>query len=406
MLDLTKYAPALKQYYSNTMVENMVYKDHPFLAMLSKDENFYGSDLKLPIIHGNPQGRSRTFSNAKANKTSSELKNFTLTRARDYSLATIDNETAEASETDAGAFLKAMTVEIDGAIQSATNSFASGLFSDQSGTIGAVASIAVNSPVGFDTITLSDPDNIVYFEIGQTLVTAEFKATGALRNAGSTMAVVAVDRDLGTFAVATGTVPAGTVALDSIFVEGDRGNSEAGLEAWLPSVSPTTGDNFFGVDRSVDPTRLGGIRVDGTALPIEEALIKGAARVNREGGRADVCFINYSQFENLEKALGSKVQYMVSQAFGRADIGFEGIQIKSNKGTINVIADPFCPSDRAYMLTMKTWKCYSLKKPIRILDLDGNKVLRENDADAVELRVGGYRQLGCNAPGWNAVILL
>lgn len=404
MLNLTKYAPALKQYYSNTMVENMVYKDHPFLAMLSKDENFYGEDMKLPIIHGNPQGRSRTFSNAKSNKTSSELKAFTLVRARDYSLATIDNETAEASETNQGAFLKALTVEIDGAIQSATNSFASGLFSDQSGTIGQIASIAVGAPVGFDTVTLSDPDNIVYFEIGQTLTTAAAKSAGIERV--GTCTVVSVDRDLGTFAVATGTLPAATAALDYIFVDGDRNLSEAGLEAWLPTTAPAPGDNFFGVDRSVDPVRLSGIRVDGTALPIEEALIKGASRVNREGGRADVCFINYSQFENLEKALGSKVQYMVSQAFGRADIGFEGIQIKSNKGTINVIADPFCPSDRAYMLTMKTWKCYSLKKAIRILDLDGNKLLRENDADAVELRVGGYRQLGCNAPGWNAVISL
>ena len=408
MLDLTKYAPALKTYYSNTMVENMVYKDHPFMAMLSKDENFYGEDLKLPIIHGNPQGRSRTFSNAKANKTSSELKSFVLTRARDYSLATIDNETAEASETNQGAFLKALTVEIDGAIQSATNSLASGLFSDQSGTIGQidVGGIAVGAPVGFDTITLADPDNIVYFEIGQTIVTAQQKSAGGLRGAGTTTSVESVDRDAGTFTVLTGTLPAGTVAGDFIFVEGDRNNSEAGLEAWLPTTAPAPGDNFFGVDRSVDVTRLAGIRVDGTALPIEEALIKGAARVNREGGRADVCFINYTQFENLEQALGSKVQYMVSQAFGRADIGFEGIAIKSNKGTINVIADPFCPSDRAYMLTMKSWKLYSLKKPIRILDLDGNKLLRENDADAVELRVGGYRQLGCNAPGWNAVIQL
>lgn len=406
MLDLSKYAPALKQYYSDTRVENMVYKDHPFLAMVSKDEKFYGKNLPLPIIHGNPQGRSRTFTTAKANKTSSELKDFLLTRAKDYSLASIDNETAEASETDAGAFLKAMTVEIDGAMQSATNSLASGLFSGTSGTIGEISAIAVNSPVGFDTVTLADADNIVYFEVSQSIVTAEFESTGGLRGAGASTSIVSVDRDAGTFTVATGSLPAGTVITDFIFVEGDRGLSEAGLASWLPTTAPGAGDSFFGVDRSIDPTRLAGVRVDGTALPIEEALIKGANRINREGGRPDACFVNYAQFENLEKALGSKVQYMVSTAFGRADIGFEGIQIKSNKGTVNVIADPFCPSDRAYMLTMNSWKLYSLKKSIRILDLDGNKMLRESDADAVELRVGGYRQLGCNAPGWNGVISL
>ena len=43
---------------------------------------------------------------------------------------------------------------------------------------------------------------------------------------------------------------------------------------------------------------------------------------------------------------------------------------------------------------------------IRILDLDGNKVLRESDADAVEVRSGGYKTLGCNAPGHNVNIKL
>lgn len=400
-LDLTAFAPALKQYYSTTRVENMVYKDHPFMGMVAKDETFGGKNLPLPIVHGNPQGRSRTFSTAKANKTASQLKDFTLLRAKDYSLATIDNETAEASESDKGAFLKALTLEIDGAMQSAKNSLASGLFSDTSGSIGQVAVGGITGQV----VTLEDPDSIVYFENSMSLVSAAAKSTGAL--AGGAAQIVAVDRDLGTITLEAGGVAAmSLVAGAYLFVEGDRNLSEAGLDAWLPMVAPTGGDNFFGVDRSVDTTRLAGIRFDGSALPIEEALVGGLSRLNRDGGRGETCFINYAKFKDLENALGSKVQYMTSKAYGRADIGFEGIQIKGNKGVTNVIADPFCPSNRAYMLSMETWKLYSLKKPIRILDLDGNKLLRESDADAVELRVGGYRQLGCNAPGWNAVISL
>lgn len=381
-------------------VENMVYKDHPFLAMVTKEEKFYGKNQPLPIIHGNPQGRSATFSTAKKNKTNSQLKDFVLTRDKDYSLASIDNETAEASENDAGAFLKALTVEIDGAMQSATNSLASALFGNGSGKIGIVASLPTA-----DSILLDDPENVVYFEISMQMEFAVAETTGAVR--GGIAQVVSVDRDLGVITFAAGELAALSVANnDFIFVEGDRNKKIKGLEAWLPMVAPTVGDNFFGVDRSVDSSRLAGVRVDGSALPIEEALIKGASRVNREGGKPECCFVSYSTFEDLEKALGSKVQYMVSQSFGRADIGFEGIAIKSNKGTINVIADPFCPADRAYMLTMKSWKLTSLKKIVRILDLDGNRMLRESDADAVELRIGGYGQLGCNAPGHNAVIKL
>lgn len=400
-LDISTFTPALKQYYSNTRVENMVYKDHPLMAMLAKDEKFYGKNLPLPIIIGNPQRRSHTFSKAKANGSQSTLRDFLLTRAKDYSLASIDNETAEASENDKGAFLKALTVEIDGAIQSATTSLAGDLFGDGSGYIGQISAIS-----GAD-VTLANPEDVVKFEVGMEIVFAENKSTGSLRDSGDALTITAVNRDDGviTFDANVSTI-SGVVADDYMFADGDRNLSMNGLDAWLPSTSPTSGDSFFGVDRSIDPTRLGGIRVDGSSLPIEEAMIKAGARVNREGGNPDAAFVSYGKWEELNKALGSKVQYMVSQAYGRADIGFQGIAVKTNKGMMNVIADPFCPDDKAYLLTMKSWKLYSLKKCIRILDLDGNKMLRESDADAVELRVGGYRQLGCNAPGHNAIVTL
>jgi hypothetical protein len=400
-LDMTKYAPALKQYYSNTRVENMVYRDHPFMAMLAKDENFYGKNLPLPIIIGTPQRRSASFAIAKANGSSSTLRDFLLLRKKDYSLASIDNETAEASENDKGAFLKALTVETDGAFQAASISMASSLFRDGSGAIGQIATGGITGAV----VTLADVEEIVNFEIGMTVQFAAAKSTGALRSTGSTLEIIAVDRDLGkiTFSANVSTL-ADVVALDFLFAEGDRNEKLSGLDAWLPYVAPTLGDSFFGIDRSVDPVRLAGVRIDGTAMPVEEAFIKGGARVNREGGNPDIALCSYNRWEQLNKALGSKVQYNVTQAYGRADIGFQGIAVKTNKGIMNVVADPFCPDDKGYLLTSKSWKLYSLKKAIRILDLDGNKMLRDGNSDSVELRIGGYSQLGCNAPGHNGVI--
>lgn len=403
---MTKFGPGLKAYYSNQKVENMTYKDYPFYAMLTKKKDFYGKNYPLPIQIGNPQGRSHTFAKAKANQTSSIYKDFTLTRAKDYSLATVDNETAEASENDKGAFLKALTNEIDSAIRSAASSMATMVYGDGSGAIGQIGATTV---VTTNTITLADPDSVVNFEVGMTLVLAEFKSTGTPRGGGTgiTNQIVAVDRSNGklTMAAAVDTATGAAVG-DFLFVDGDRNLSMKGLAAWLPFAAPLAGDNFFGVDRSVDPTRLAGIRFDGSALSIEEALVGGLTLCNREGGNPKVVFMNYTDWSDLELALGSKVQYMVTEAFGRADIGFQGIQVKTNKGVANCVADPFCPAGYAYGLTMESWALYSLKEPIRILDLDGNKLLRTSDADAVELRVGGYFQLGSNAPGHNVVIKL
>ena len=406
-LDMTKFAPALKEYYTNTAVENMVYKDHPALAMVKKMEMFYGENLPLPTIYGNPQGRSSNFKKAKDNKTSSVLAKFTLTRFKDYSLASIDNETAEASENDKGAFLKAMTVEIDGALQAATNSAASDMFGTGSGRIGKILSIAANDGGSGNTrVNLVSAEDIVYFEQGMTLNVSVADGGGAVKTV-NTSVVISVNRDIGYFHVLDAEAAASTFAADDfLFVDGDYDSKMPGFAAWLPKTDAAAQTTFLGVDRSLDPTRLAGIRFDGTAMPIEEALIKAASRVQREGGNPDYVFLSYDKYSDLEASLGSKIQYVMPTAAGRADISFRGIQLNTNKGTMTVLADSYCPEGSAFMLTMKTWQLFSLKKMIRILDLDGNKVLRENDEDAVEVRVGGYKILGCNAPGWNAHISL
>lgn len=402
-LDLTSFDAALKQHYTSDRVENMNYKDNPFLSLVPKFESFGGRNLPIPIIYGNPQGRSATFSSAKANKYSSSIHDFILTRNHDYSLASIDNETIEASKGNANAFLEASTVEIDGAIASAGRSLAISLFRDGSGYLGQVS--AEPAEASTTVITMKNLEDIVNIEIGMTLNIHSAKSGGSQRSTdGSDVSwkVTAVDRDAGTFTLDDAYTSSGTIAAnDYVFVEGDRGGMLKGLEAWLPFTAPTSGDSFFGVDRSVDVTRLAGIRKTGSDKPIEEALVDLAARIAREGGAPDYCFMNYAKFADLEKSLGSKVQYVDLSV--NAEIGFRGMMIHGPRGPIKVVADQNCPSGYAFMLQMNTWKLYSLGKAPRILDSDGSKMLRESDSDSVEVRVGHYSQLGCRAPGFNGV---
>lgn len=63
-LDLQSFDAALKQHYTSDTVEMMVYKDNPFLALVKKMEDFGGRNLPIPLIYGNPQGRSANFTNA------------------------------------------------------------------------------------------------------------------------------------------------------------------------------------------------------------------------------------------------------------------------------------------------------------------------------------------------------
>lgn len=403
-MDMTKFGPALKQLYTDQKVENLTYPENPLYAMVEKYNSFFGDSYPQPLQYGNPQNSSHTFSDAQGNSSSSTLGKFLLTRVSDYSIARVQNEVAEASSNDKGAFLKALTNEVDSAMMTAAASLSIDMYGDKSGARGKIKS---TTNLATATLVLDEADSVVRFEIGQRLTFAAAKSSGAERNGGAYLTVIAVDRDLGTLTMSgvLNTI-SGIATGDFIFLKGNRNLSLAGLDAWLPETAPTSGDNFFGLDRSVDPTRLGGLRFDASSMSIEEGLIKALARLCREGGRPDVVMVNYLDFADLEAALGSKVQYMVTNAFANGKIGFSGIQIKHNKGVANVIADQYCPRGVAYALTMKTWKLRSLKQPVRILDLDGNKVLRVTNDDAVEARIGGYRQLACNAPGWNMRIKL
>lgn len=408
-LDLTSFDSALKEYYTDDVVQDMVYKKNPFLALVPKMEEFYGKSLPIPIIYGNPQGRSGTFSRAQArSSTTTRVTDFNITRNHDYGIATLDNETLEASKNDKGSFLDAATTEIDGIINSLTRSLATAMYGTGFGGIGVLN----GGSVAGTTLTLLNIEDITNFEVGMELGAAAAETTGAARAYGSSgngLIVTAVNRVTGvlTFGFnandATNGIPTIGVS-DTLFVRGDRQEGASptfskvvGLKGWVPESAPGA-TSFFGVDRTTDVTRLGGVRFDGSALPIEEALIEGAALCAREGGAPDYCFMNTGKFADLEKALGSKVQYVDLKV---GNIGFRGINIHGQNGDIKVLADMNCPVNNAWMLQMDVWKLYSLGKAIRVIDTDGLKMLRQATADGVEVRYGYYAQLGCRAPGFN-----
>jgi hypothetical protein len=309
-----------------------------------------------------------------------------------------------ASKTDKMAFINGATVVIDGAIRALTNSLATQLFRSGSGAIGTVG--GWNSVTG--VVTLSSASDVVNFEVNMTLQTRN-PTTGSVTSSASAY-VVAVNRTAGTITV-SGSMGGsagfawGPSVGDTINVVGDYNLALSGLAGWLPATAPGSTDSWFGVNRSSDPTRLSGVRFNGTSESIEEALIDGSLLVAREGGNPDVAIMNFQSYAALEKSLGAKAQYISMK--GPAEIMFPGILINGAGGQIKVFPDRSCTAKTAYLLQMDTWKLYSLGPAPHIAKYaDGLEMLRVYNSDAAELRVVSYANLGCNAPGFNAVIQL
>lgn len=413
---------ALKELYTgDDYMKDLVYKKNPMLALIPKDESpggFSGKYIPVPLVYGTPQGRSASFANAQGNQTAPALSSFFVYRTSNYQLVSITNELLEATKDNAGAFVDEAKLNMDTGFRNISNDLAHDLFNDGTGSRGAIGSITTG------IITLADPSTVVQFEVGMTLVSYSVAGTVFAQSTGAALGfVIAVNRSAGTVTVSAtqggsaGTPTNWSTAFPFLAVQGDVAFGTAtnqqfflkvsGLGAWVPVTAPITGDNFWGVDRSVDVTRLAGVRFNATSESIEEGLIDASSLVSREGGQPDMAFMNFASYAALEKSLGSKVQY-VDVKHDEADIAFAGIKVNAPYGPITVIPDRNCPSQTSYLMQMDTWKLRSLGKAPHILTygLEGLEGLRVGNADALEIRIGYYANLVCCAPGWNCVVQL
>lgn len=402
----TTVAYALKRIYSKRAVENLVYKDNPLLALIPKKSGFTGSAKGFAVRFGDGQARSATFSSAQSqvqgtangqgNNTGVQ---FLLTRVKDYQLWQIETEAMMATQDDMGAFLSMMTGEVNSALNNAGRSVAHALYGDGSGARGQRASASTN------VITLSNVNDVVNFEVGMGIEAAA-TLTGAKRS-GSTY-VTAVDRDAGTVTLNSAAAITSFADNDYLFNIGDSANAGgtplriSGLEAWNPSSAPSS-TAFFGVDRSVDVARLGGLRIDVSTLNPEEGLVTAIHRLAREGGSPDYLFENPLDVKNIHLALGSKAVTEYTQV---GDIGFGTIRVTGPKGDVRVVADFNAPSAVGRLLTLNTWELSHMGELFNVLDQDGARVSRVYNSDAFEGRIAFYGNLGCYGPGRNARLVL
>ncbi len=320
----------------------------------------------------------------------------------------------EATRNDAGAFVDQAKLQVDGAIRSLTNNIALELFGSGTASRGRVGVYSFTNPTA--TITLANIQQIVNFEVGMTMVAS---ATDGGAVSDDTGVVASVDRASGVITLTMeDNSPDSEWAVGSyLSVEGDLPSAGAsgtgsyralsGLAAWLPQTAPAPGATFWNVDRSIDSTRLAGCRFDASAQTIEEGLTNALAFVAREGGKPDMCIIDFASYAALVNSLGAKVQY-VQANHDEVEVAFDGIKFQSAYGVVTVLGDRSCPPQTAYLLTMSTWKLRSLGKVPHILTYgqEGLEGLRVGNADAMEVRVGYYGNLICSAPGYNCVVSL
>lgn len=418
----------LKTKYPDGAIPQALYKNFPLLALVKKTTNFDGDFRVVALQNERPQGSSSQFAIAQGvaksglNGGGGSYKRFQVYRTRHYGLLRMDGETMKAAVRTSGALVDLWNNETDGISTNELQELEFQLFGDGTGTRGIILSRTAT------TFTLLTPADAVNFQLGMKLdffaptptPTTARVTTPATTDAGNGVYVSGINRQTGVITVqgVGGVVDltAGLIAANDRVTRSGDGPTSAiatassgsasgaltGIQSWITTPSP--GDSFWGLDRTADPVRLAGQVLAVSGLPMNEALMEGEARVLVQGvGNPDTILVNPLDLQNLKKALGSDVVYDRVQS-NVAGISFKSIQYDGANGPMNIVADPFCPRYKAFMLQLPSWELSTLGAAPQMLDWDNNDYLRVNDNDQYEVRFGHYGQFLCNNPGANIIL--
>lgn len=422
VLAAVQWDALLKELYPSGVPEDIMMRSHLLMSKLKKDGEAYGEYLVIPVIVDNPSGRSADIASLLSSAGPigpTTSRKFNVTLASDYAATWIDELTIRKAANDRGAFVNARKFEIDGLLRQLGNSLAHALYRAGDGTVGrgdGAYSVAGN------VITLLTRADTKFFGLGMVLdfiANSSGAPSGAARVVATQRVVVTkIDEDAGTVTCALDVTGAAVVALSTNYTAiantdwiapiGDYNSLFAstgavkirGLSAWIPLTAPSGGESFYGTDRSTFPTRLAGSRLNDSTAPAEDSIMVLAEMMHERGANPDFVVVSPRQFTKMSKRMNARVEF--DSAGGTANYGFMKFMVATSAGMLPVYADPDCPEDRGYILTLSTWAIKHLGLP-EIVTSDGLSALRRPGLDQIEIRCRYYAQLVCYAPGHNGV---
>lgn len=431
----TTNVATLKELYSDDawVMKDLVFNRNPGLALLDKDESeagLAGKYFPVPVLSDTGAGRSANFGNAQSYQSAPVTVEFNVTRVQNYSLATLTGDFLRASAQSIGAFMPGAELNVKAAFQAIGNDLAHDVYSDGSGVRGTYGLGAGSITSG--VIVLDSLSQVYQFAVNMALVSFSISGLTPTQSTSAALGyVIAVDTSLGTVTVsatqggAAGTPTSWSSSFPYLAQVGDvnfvsNGLSSAnmlkvaGFAAWIPPTAPGGGDNFFGVNRSVSPTKLAGLRFNGSGESIQDALIDGVNQLaanGNEAGDPDFIFINPVSYQTLVKQLTSQGVYQMIKAKinEEVSISFKALVLPTANGEIAILQDRNVQSQSAWIITLKTWKLRTLGKCPQFLTYPGfydQLGIPVPGSDAIQLQIGYYGNLTCNAPGSNAFVSL
>lgn len=384
-----------------------------------------GENIVYPIKVSRTNHVSANFSTSQsgAKKRTGVRDRFTIPFDADYhDVARVSSKAIGASKEQMGAFVDLLDDEVMDVCESVVGAIGGGLFRQKTWQLGETADGGGILDKTEKTVQLSPNSSILEIE-GEMEV--DVYSSSDLTTKLASVIIERVNRETG------------VITLDSVSSLTEDANSKnvfyyvgtdsttgeiTTISEFLVGAQNITESNkiLHGVDRSVDPVRLGGVFYEAKANDtITEALQKGIVKCFRYyrgfstkiPKKVDKIYVNPVVHQLLVDELDDKVRYNKSSSNTNGDqreAGFSDVGIYAGGRYIPVVSDPNQLIGQAFGLNLKTWSLNWIgsgskqKGPVHLFSCpEGGYLKTAHDGAGVEARVQAYPTLGCFAPGLN-----
>lgn len=380
----------LKVYYKDG-VENLMFRNDPVLKSLSK-EKIEGKTYNFSAMYGRGGAVSANYTIAKkvaANNT--KAAEFAVEPGQLFSVCSFNQKEVLASKTRAGAFMKVAGAKFFAATEAFRKQMAAALYGRGYGELcHSGYATAIKKDTAFD---LTLPSHAVMaIDIDSQLV---LKAAVDSATVKCHLTVTNIDDANGVVTVVSDADVNAPLATDVICFDGSMDANgkpllPMGLGGWLPTVGKRTGatwtnyikERFYGVDRSVAPSRLAGAFVDGTGDAKKiDTIVKLLKQARRQGSAADMIVMNDNDWAAVAKEIEATNTYMSVTNNGNgknkkdASIGFSELTASFSTNFFDSVIDtPYCPEGVFFVLDKNAIEVSAYTNPDKLEDnVPGNE---------------------------------
>jgi hypothetical protein len=387
----TNISNILKNYYRDKGVADACYhgRDQVFVSGMGakKIEDVGGEKYFAPVKYGRSLGTGVTVSGAQTNASSALYEKWECDYKPRYHVVYVTTQAMRAAKAKGpGAYVDVLTEAIDDGRKAFAQEIELSLWKASTALRGTVSSVTAT------TLTLTNPEDVVNFEIGMTI--------GATGRTG-TEPITAIDRSAGTLTAAAWTDISGIAEGDTLFRSGEPTYLPEGLESHFPTTRSGS-STLQGVTISTDWTRLAGVYVNASGATVSQAIMEAAARGSREGAEPQDWYLNPTDYWNLCVELQNAKIYDTN----KDEVGFSGITIPTATGVGRVFSTKYCPVSKIYGLDKDTIEIVSQGKLIDFANDDDQILHMHATEDKYEIRLYTFSNMCVPDPGKNIVVTL